>query len=142
MTKDDALRLMLEQGNAANDLDPVEEDLPLVLDEPKRQHLVKKVRDKTLQEVANLIRKFQLNDERSLEILQRAEQVQRKVYRKPRKNRKGGRSFTDSRILDMDILVPYGEEVLNSWDMAAPYIPEQVPNNDSGTTLIRVPLIP
>jgi len=141
MTKEDALILMLQEWEVANDLDPIEEEVISIHTEPARKHIVKKVRDKTLQEVANLIRKFQLDDPRSKEILERAEQVQRKVYRKPRKNRKGGGRPNDHRFFYMDTLEPIVEHVRSAGDIHAPVVEEQVQSPRSGASQFTVPSI-
>lgn len=141
MTKEDALILMLQEWEAANDLDPVEEESITILKEPARNHLVKKVRDRTIQEVAKLITKFQLDDPRSKEILLRAQALQRKTYRTPRKNRKRGRPIDDNRIFDTHLLESATEEVRNDRYVVTPVIEEQVPDNDSKAPYISMPLI-
>lgn len=141
MTKEDALIRMLQEWEAANDLDPVEDEPITILEEPARNHLVKKVRDRTIQQVANLIRKFQLDDPRSKEILYRAEALQRKAYRTPRKNRRSGRPVDDNRIFDTHLLEPDTEEVREPRYVVTPVIEEQVSSNGSNTPYVTMPLI-
>jgi hypothetical protein len=141
MTKEDALILMLQEWEAANDLDPIEDEPISVIDEPKRNHLVKKVRDRTIQEVANLIRKFQLDDPRSKEILHRAEALQRKAYRKPRKNRKRGRPTDDHRIFDTYVLESDTEEVREPRYVVTPIIKQEIPGTSGNTPYVAMPLI-
>ena len=142
MTKEDALNLMLQQWEAANDFDPIEEEPIVILVEPQRKHIVKKVRDRTIQEVAALINKFQLTDERSKEILIRAKALQGKAYRTPRKNRKRGGRPNDNRVFDTYVLEPSIEEVREPRYVVTPIIAEQVSGNGSSAPYITMPLIP
>lgn len=70
-------------------VDDADDDLLQYLNEPKRQHLVKKVRTGTLMRIAELIRKYgEKDDPRALEILRKAKCLQNKEYRSPSRERK------------------------------------------------------
>lgn len=62
-----------------NDAEPI---IPTVIEEPKRNHRVKKTRDAKYQERANFVKRHNLTDGKAADTLIKAQRVQTKTYRR------------------------------------------------------------
>lgn len=137
--KHQALEFLLEDWEKEHDEPAI---VSIVHKGPARNHRVRKARDKSLQMVATFIRKLQLNDDRSREILRRAEQVQGKTHHKPKRPNRPDRRFdAESRVFNLGDMEPYTDPVRSSGDIRPYIVTPEVPDSRSKPKYISVPCV-
>lgn len=138
--KRQALEYLLEDWEKEHDEPNI---VSLVHKGPARNHKVKKARDKSLQMVAAFIKKYNLTDERSREILSRAEQIQGKVHHSPKRPYRPNRGpSADRRIRDLGVLEFYDAPVPSNGAFHEDLVTPEVSDPDLRKQRLRVPRIP